>query len=156
MLTMASILVICDQNIQLRLTRILFVFESICLWTKILVKLKFWPEQPLSSWRGPRTRPVYKPHKHTAHGLLEEKRATHFCNIRNMHEKKNHNSHAWWNYRQKMVSDELALNYCLISIIMHVNSISNELQLSGGGSICSGGSLIHIFSYPTTLSNSSP
>lgn len=33
---------------------------------------------------------------------------------------------------KKMVSDELALNYCLISIIMHVNSISNELQLSGG------------------------
>lgn len=33
---------------------------------------------------------------------------------------------------KKMVSDELALNYRLISIIMHVNSISNELQLSGG------------------------
>lgn len=32
----------------------------------------------------------------------------------------------------KKVSDELALNYCLISIIMHVNSISNGLQLSGG------------------------
>lgn len=37
-----------------------------------------------------------------------------------------------FHYRQKKVSDELALNYCLISIIMHVNSISNELPLSGG------------------------
>lgn len=36
------------------------------------------------------------------------------------------------NYTQKNVSDELALNYRLISIIMHVNSISNELQLSEG------------------------
>ncbi len=84
------------------------------------------------------TYPVYKLQKHATKGLLDETRVTHLGNIvkRNMQGKKNNKKTPTAMLDEitdkKMVSDELALNYCLISIIMHVNSISNELQLSGG------------------------
>lgn len=70
-----------------------------------------------------------------AYSTLAETRTPHFNNIaqRNMREKTNPTATLdEITDKKKMVSDELALNYCLISIIMHVNSISNELQLSGG------------------------
>lgn len=72
----------------------------------------------------------------TTQTLFRATKASHLDNIvqRNIKGKKpNKPKHrASFSLLTKMVSDELALNYCLISIIMHVNSISNELQLSGG------------------------
>lgn len=66
--------------------------------------------------------------------LLDGMRVPHLGNIvkRNMCSQTNPNCMLDEIRDKKMVSDELPLNYCLISIIMHVNSISNELQLSGG------------------------
>lgn len=72
----------------------------------------------------------------TAEGLFRATKVSHLDNIvkRNIKGKKNKPQPPCFIFiaDKKWVSDELTLNYYLISIIMHVNGISNELQLSGG------------------------